>query len=94
MFQKGRLNAGAKEGLLCRKYIFSGGISGIGFSSSAVEEFAGKNAELVKKASQFSTILAGGPQDIIEMAQQSWLRRRFEQNGGNKKGSCSFQKSA
>lgn len=57
-----------KRGLLCRRYIFGGGVSGIGFSSSAVEDFVGRNAELVKKASQFSTISSAVKRQIIEMA--------------------------
>jgi len=69
-----------KRGLLCRRYIFSGNTSGIrrgatasqrvGFSSSAVEGFVGKNAELVAKASNFSAIPPAVRQDIIEMVQQ------------------------
>jgi RNA polymerase sigma factor (sigma-70 family) len=56
-----------KRGLLCRRYIFSGNTSGIGFSSSAVEGFVSKNAELVAKASNFSAIPPVVRQDIIEM---------------------------
>jgi len=59
-----------KRGLLCRRYIFSGNTSGIGFSSSAVEEFVSKNTELVAKASQFSTTPPATKQAIIEMVQQ------------------------
>jgi len=59
-----------KRGLLAGKYIFGGGVSGIGFTSSVVDDFAGKNVELVKKASQFEQINAETKEAIIEMAQQ------------------------
>ena len=59
-----------KRGLLCRKYIFGGGVSGIGFTSSVVDDFANKNAELVKKASNFELTDAETKRKIIEMAQK------------------------
>jgi len=55
------------RGLLCRRYIFRGNTPAIGFTSSVVEEFVGRNAQLVKKASQFSTIPPAVRQDIVEM---------------------------
>ncbi|MGB8226911.1 MAG: sigma-70 family RNA polymerase sigma factor [Sedimentisphaerales bacterium] len=83
-----------KRGLLCRKYIFGGGISGIGFASSAVEEFTGKNAELVKKASQFSTTSPAVKQAIIDMAQQLGSDGGLSRTAIIKKTAAHFKRAA
>jgi len=82
-----------KRGLLCRKYIFGRGVSGIGFSSSAVDEFAGKNAELVKKASQFNTTSPAAKQAIIDMAQQLGSQGGLSRTAIIKKTAAHFKRA-
>ncbi len=82
-----------KRGLLSRRYIFGRGVWQIGFTSSAIEEFVGKNAELVKKASQFSMIPPAVRQDIIEMAQQLGLDSSLSRTAVIKKIAAHFKRA-
>ena len=59
-----------KKGLLCREYLFGGNVPQVGFTASVVEKFVAAHPELVKKASQFSTVSPATKQSIIEMVQQ------------------------
>jgi len=82
-----------KRGLLCRRYIFSAGAPAIGFSSSAVEEFVGKNSELVKKASKFSTTGGATRQAVIEMVQQLGSAGGLSRTAAIKKTAAHFKKA-
>ena len=59
-----------KKGLLCREYLFGSNVPQVGFAASVVEKFVAAHPELVKKASQFSTVSPATKQSIIEMVQQ------------------------
>ncbi len=82
-----------KRGLLARRYIFSKGVSGVGFTSSAVDDFTGKNAELVKKASQFEQISDETKEAIIEMTQHLGSDGSLSRTAVIKKVAAHFKKA-